>query len=101
MNEKEKNKSKVLGQDPFEASFKWIENTSSTKKEKEIKSEIQELSLPSKLSKHVTDNTIRQTYHLNKDVIEKIKKYSYIERLKISEVVNVALKEFFITKKFD
>jgi len=44
--------------------------------------------------------TKRQTYHLEKDLIEKIKKYAYLERLKVSEVVNEALREFFKGKRF-
>ena len=43
--------------------------------------------------------TLRQTYHLSLDNIEKIKRYAYIERLKISEVVNKALVEFFRNNK--
>ena len=44
--------------------------------------------------------TRRQTYHLEIDLVEKIKKYAYWERLKVSEVVNRALREFFKNKKF-
>jgi len=42
----------------------------------------------------------RQTYHLETDLIDKIKKYAYWERMKVSEVVNRALREFFKDKKF-
>jgi len=42
----------------------------------------------------------RQTYHLETDLIDKIKKYAYWERVKVSEVVNRALREFFKNKKF-
>lgn len=42
----------------------------------------------------------RQTYHLETDLIRKINEYAYWERLKISEVVNEALREFFKDKKF-
>jgi len=44
--------------------------------------------------------TRRQTYHLETDLIEKVKKYAYWERVKVSEVVNEALREFFKGKKF-
>jgi len=44
--------------------------------------------------------TKRQTYHLDTDLIEKIKKYAYWKRLKVSEVVNEALREFFKGKRF-
>lgn len=44
--------------------------------------------------------TKRQTCHLEIDLIEKIKKCAYRERLKVSEVVNQALSEFFKNKKF-
>ena len=95
---KDKKPPKALGQDPFADSFKWIGNTA---EKQPIGSEIQdEQCLQSNPSKNITDNTIRQTYHLDKELIELIKKYAYIERMKISEVVNIALKEFFIMKKF-
>jgi hypothetical protein len=41
----------------------------------------------------------RQTYFLRSDIEEKIKGYAYWERLKISEVVNLALESFFKDKK--
>lgn len=44
--------------------------------------------------------TKRQTYHLEMDLVEKIKKFAYWERIKVSEVVNQALREFFKGKKF-
>lgn len=44
--------------------------------------------------------TKRQTYHLEIDLIEKVKKCAYWERLKVSELVNRALREFFKDKKF-
>lgn len=44
--------------------------------------------------------TERQTYHLEIDLIKKVKDYAYWQRLKISDVVNQALKEFFKNKKF-
>ncbi|GAG65949.1 unnamed protein product [marine sediment metagenome] len=34
------------------------------------------------------------------DPTDKIKKYAYWERLKVSEIVNQALREFFEKKKF-
>jgi hypothetical protein len=51
-------------------------------------------------SKPGKPDTQRQTYHVEVDLIEKVKRYAYIERLKISEVVNRALKEFFQDKEF-
>lgn len=48
-----------------------------------------------KPSKPGKPDTQRQTYHVEVDLIEKVKRYAYIERLKISEVINLALKEFF------
>lgn len=55
-----------------------------------------------KLSKQelLGKQTKRQTYHLEADLIDKIKKYAYWERVRVSEVVNRALKEFFKDKKF-
>jgi len=44
--------------------------------------------------------TKRQTYHLPIELIETIRKYAYLERLKVSEVVNQALREFFKNRKF-
>ena len=41
----------------------------------------------------------RQTYHLRMDLEEKVKSYAYWERLKISEVVNLALDNFFKERK--
>lgn len=57
---------------------------------------------PSKLGKQElpSKQTQRQTYHLEMDLVDKIKKYAYWERLKVSEVVNKALREFFKSKKF-
>jgi len=37
----------------------------------------------------------RQTYYIRMDLIRKVKEYAYWERKGISEVVNVALEEFF------
>lgn len=54
----------------------------------------------SKQSNQGKPNTQRQTYHVEIDLVEMVKRYAYIERLKISEVVNLALKEFFQDKKF-
>lgn len=44
--------------------------------------------------------TRRQTYQLETDLIRKINEYAYWERLKVSEVVNQALREFFRNRKF-
>ena len=44
-------------------------------------------------------NYKRQTYFLRTDLEEKIKSYAYWERFKISEVVNLALEDFFKSKK--
>lgn len=46
-------------------------------------------------SKPGKPDTQRQTYHVEVELIEKVKRYAYLERLKISEVINRALKEFF------
>lgn len=55
-----------------------------------------------KLSKQKLQSkqTKRQTYHIEVGLINKIKECAYWERLKVSEVVNQALKEFFKGKKF-
>lgn len=37
----------------------------------------------------------RQTYYIRVELIEKLKAYAYWERKKISEVVNMAIDEFF------
>lgn len=37
----------------------------------------------------------RQTYYIQVELIEKLRAYAYWERKKISEVVNMALDEFF------
>ena len=37
----------------------------------------------------------RQTYYINVELIEKLRAYAYWERKKISEVVNMAIEEFF------
>jgi len=44
--------------------------------------------------------TRRQTYHMEIELIDKIKEYAYWKRLKVSEVVNEALREFFKNRKF-
>lgn len=54
----------------------------------------------SKPAQPAQPDTQRQTYHVEVELIEKVKRYAYIERLKISEVINRALKEFFQDKKF-
>jgi hypothetical protein len=41
----------------------------------------------------------RQTYYLDKEMIEKIRAYAWWDRLGVSEVVNIALMEFFKGKK--
>lgn len=75
-----------VGSDPLA----WIKDTTRAKS-KQGKPSKQEL--PGKQIK-------RQTYHLDLDLIEKIKKYAYWQRLKVSEVVNQALREFFKNRKF-
>ena len=67
-----------------------------------IKSSTKTESQQGKLSKQKLQSkqTDRQTYHLEKDLIKKIKAYAYWKRLKISEVVNQALREFFKGKTF-
>lgn len=37
----------------------------------------------------------RQTYYIQEELIEKIKAYAYWKRMGISEMVNVALEDFF------
>ncbi|MFH1238814.1 MAG: hypothetical protein V1653_01730 [bacterium] len=107
-------KKKALGQDPFSKEiFPWIKSTEDAETEKGTKTlhtQTQTLERPTKTSvpsphgkqslpgKHI--DTLRQTYHMSHDNVEKVKKYAYIERLKISEVVNKALEEFFEKKKF-
>jgi len=41
----------------------------------------------------------RQTYYVQLELIEEIRRYSYWERCRISDVVNMALEEFFKGKK--
>lgn len=67
-----------------------------------IKSSARAESQQGKLSKQRLQRkqTNRQTYHLERDLVKKIKDYAYWKRLKISEVVNQALREFFKGKKF-
>lgn len=104
-------KKKALGQDPFNKEiFPWIKSTEEEKGTKTTNVQVQTLERPTKLSissihskqglPGKQSETTRQTYHLSHDNIEKVKKYAYIERLKISEVVNKALEEFFEKKKF-
>ncbi len=98
-------KKKALGQDPFKKKlFPWIKNTEEEKEERITQAQntrtqtIEKASkqrLLSKQSLPSNSETLRQTYHLNVDNVEKIKQYAYIERLKISEVVNRALEDFF------
>ncbi|MBA7492118.1 hypothetical protein ES702_02667 [subsurface metagenome] len=78
-----------VGSDPLA----WIRDTAKTKGKQSKPSKLPKQELPSKQTK-------RQTYHLEIDLIEKIKKYAYWQRLKVSEVVNEALREFFKGKKF-
>lgn len=75
-----------IGSDPLA----WIKSSTKT--------EVQQ----GKLNKQrlQSKQTHRQTYHLEKDLIKKIKDYAYWKRLKISEVVNQALREFLKGKKF-
>ena len=75
-----------VGSDPLA----WIKDTTK-KKGNQGKPSKQEL---------LGKQTRRQTYHLKIDLIEKIKKYAYWERIKVSEVVNQALKEFLKNRKF-
>jgi len=46
------------------------------------------------------DTYKRQTYYLKLSLIEKVVDYAYWERLKISEVVNIALEKYLKDKKF-
>ena len=41
----------------------------------------------------------RQTYYVQLDLIEEIRRYAYWERCRISDVINMALEEFFKDKK--
>ncbi len=100
-------KKKALGQDPFSIEiFPWIKNTETDDESRSIQMQIREelpkQRLQGQLSKQELPSlpkTLRQTYHLSLDNIEKVKRYAYIERLKISEVVNRALFEFFKNNK--
>lgn len=78
-----------VGSDPLA----WIKDTTKAKGKQ---------GKPSKLSKQelLNKQTKRQTYHLEIDLVEKIKKYAYWERLRVSDIVNQALREFFKGKKF-
>ncbi len=75
-----------VGSDPLA----WIQDTKGTpgKQSQPSKQE-----LPGKQTK-------RQIYHLDIDLINKVKKYAYWKRLKVSEVVNQALREFIKGKRF-
>ena len=75
-----------VGTDPLA----WIKDTT---KAKGKQGKLGKQELPGK-------QTRRQTYHLEMDLVEKIKKFAYWERLKVSDVVNQALREFFKDKKF-
>lgn len=74
-----------VGSDPLA----WIKDTT---KAKGKQGKLGKQELPS-------EQTRRQTYHMEIELIEKIKKYAYWQRLKVSEVVNQALREFFKNKK--
>jgi len=78
----------ALGQDPLE----WIKDTKE-------ESTLGILRKQDKLSLRSIPKTKRQTYHLKVELIEKVKEYAYWERLGVSEVVNIALEEFFKDKK--
>lgn len=78
-----------VGTDPLA----WIRDTSKAQGKQGKPGTPSKQELPSK-------QTRRQTYHLETDLIEKIKKYAYCQRLKVSEVVNQALSEFFKGKRF-
>ena len=108
-------KKKALGQDPFSGKvFPWIKSTEEEKGEGITQAQIPQAqttqtqtiekpskqSLQSKQGIQSNPETLRQTYHLDVDNVEKIKQYAYIERLKISEVVNRALEDFFKKNKF-
>ncbi len=75
-----------IGSDPLA----WIKNSAETKSQQ---GKLRKQRLQSKI-------IIRQTYHLERELVEKIKKFAYWKRLKISGVVNQALREFFKDKKF-
>jgi len=79
----------ALGQDPLG----WIKDT------REGKPSI--LRKQEKLSLQSIPKTKRQTYHLKVELIEKVREYAYWERLGVSEVVNIALEEFFKDKKIE
>ena len=90
-------KRKAIGRDPLS----WIgeeEGPKTKTKVKRLPSRPGKQSLPGKLSKPVTK---RQTYHLNSELIHKVKNYAYWERLKISEVINLALQDFFKNRKVE
>ncbi len=90
-----------LGIDPLA----WIVSTKEERiPSKRVKQE-KAVSKPSLQEKKVLpkkqeeDETQRQTYHLKKEIIDKVQSYAYWERLGISEVVNSALEEYFKNKK--
>jgi hypothetical protein len=77
----------ALGQDPLG----WIKDTKEESKPSTLRKQ-------GKLSLHSKPKTKRQTYHLEVELIEKVREYAYWERLGVSEVVNIALEEFFKDK---
>jgi hypothetical protein len=66
---------------------------------KDIVSEKPKIKLPER--KKICPNAIRQTYHIDNELAEKIKIYAYIARLGISEVVNEAVKEYLKDKNLN
>jgi len=78
----------ALGQDPLG----WIKDT----KEESTPSILRK---QDKLSLQSKPKIKRQTYHLKVELIEKVREYAYWERLGVSEVVNIALEEFFKDKE--
>ena len=80
----------ALGQDPLG----WIKDTKEDGKPSILRKQ-------EKLSLQSIPKTKRQTYHLKVELIEKVREYAYWERLGVSEVVNIALEEFFKDKKIE
>jgi hypothetical protein len=80
----------ALGQDPLE----WIKDTKEEGKPSILRKQ-------NKLGLHSKPKTKRQTYHLKVEIIEKVRGYAYWERLGVSEVVNIALEEFFKDKEIE
>lgn len=90
-------KRKAIGRDPLS----WIGQQEGPQTKTEIERLPGKPGRQSPLRKPSKPVTKRQTYHLNSKLIQKVKSYAYWERLKISEVINLALEDFFKDKKVE